>query len=1309
MKKQLLSFLLCAAALSCAVSPLRADALPDGLIITIEGTSLNTGNCSNFTSPNITGGRISYDIENRVLRLQNVTMKSNSSCLFRISGSTTPVTIDIQGDCNITSTYAKADAVMQFDVPVVFTSTRQGTLDIQADKAYGIFFAPRLTIKGGADISINSGTYGIRGGKLDTGSDDSPDLLIDGSSLSLHGGDASLDNIRTLTLTDSELPSGITWDSETSSLQNGGSDYTGDLKITRAAGVYYYRLVSFGGRVSISDPKTGKPLDNPLKVKEAIDIRITAEDTDDYTFLQWGSGQTEKEISGFVLPVFDVEYVAYFARNVKTEAPWYVCHLTSFAKYTDRFATETTLGATGFASKQIITGAGVRYGSGNMAALLYATKPENGKAGFRYDVLNLDNVGSIQQESEVIAPQTDYFPVYAIAYNTFDRTFYCCAKNVSKDKNYLLKIDPDGKKISEVCALADIKNEITAMTAGTCGELYIIEADDVDATLWTVHFLTETAIPVPVRNGRVGVASSNAKKRNALGFDHVTGELIWMQSDAATSANSSVRVINSDDCTTDYVSLAAGANNACAMFQMNNTCHIALKAADPSTGSVFFQNNLRAEGYFVPGAEVPVFASPAAYRRFVRWTDGNTDNPRIVKADGKVPEYTAEFDWEEGVTAYDIWVGKMQILSERTTVSYSNETMVANDGGFVAFDPATNTLTLDNVTISGDTESLLTIGRKGGEAGQPLTVKLNGDVNLLSTNKGGCCIAVYNTDVTFVSDGKGMLALYAQNQSSGIRLDASDLTFHGVKAAMDAQGCGIAGTGIETLAVRGSDMSVKGLTGSITDLAQLECNWCNITAPADAAFNPATHCVEAYGTSVKAKVVFKKWPELRVAAVQEGTGTFTLRSENTGEEFTGVGWFKAGDNITVTAHAADGYVFSRWTSDPDWGNESKKDNWWGEEISGIKSSVDETISALFYYEPQSSATWYAINGNKFVSFNMGDHAEHPETASAPSASGIQAGDYRGGYWELREPLGITTLPFNGLNDGEELSGKDGAERVITNSALKLVDMAYDISNDIMYATDGTALYTFDYDNGTINKVGNFMLKTKLVAVAVALDGTIYGVCPDAKDAVLCKVEDIDADAGIVWVFNASLSGNSTMGIPVTDDGNYSLAFDHATGELFFAGSDYIYSIDTETGKARICGDLGMKKGAQGAVTAMHRMPRLVSVKVKVAEECEDMGTVSVSRSKAVSGTKVTVTAKPNSGYEFSYWAKENSGTKVSTDSEYTFTVKSKVTYVAYFEKAAGLGEVKTDAAGGTQKLLIDGVLYIVRDGRIYTPDGQLVR
>ena len=57
-------------------------------------------------------------------------------------------------------------------------------------------------------------------------------------------------------------------------------------------------------------------------------------------------------------------------------------------------------------------------------------------------------------------------------------------------------------------------------------------------------------------------------------------------------------------------------------------------------------------GYYLSGASVTLTAIPNANYRFVRWSDGNTDNPRTITMPGANTTYTAEFDGSvAGVTS----------------------------------------------------------------------------------------------------------------------------------------------------------------------------------------------------------------------------------------------------------------------------------------------------------------------------------------------------------------------------------------------------------------------------------------------------------------------------------------------------------------------------------------------------------------------------------------------------------------------------------------------------------------------------------
>ena len=97
--------------------------------------------------------------------------------------------------------------------------------------------------------------------------------------------------------------------------------------------------------------------------------------------------------------------------------------------------------------------------------------------------------------------------------------------------------------------------------------------------------------------------------------------------------------------------------------------------------------------------------------------------------------------------------------------------------------------------------------------------------------------------------------------------------------------------------------------------------------------------------------------------------------------------------------------------------------------------------------------------------------------------------------------------------------------------------------------------------------------------------------------------------------------------------------------------------------------------------------------------------------------EVTILATPLEGYEFTGWKVGNidemvgcyyCGTAVNTeDNPYTFTMTADVSYLAEFEAAQGIENiVLTEKA---QKVIMDGMIYIVRDGKLFNALGAEVR
>ena len=86
------------------------------------------------------------------------------------------------------------------------------------------------------------------------------------------------------------------------------------------------------------------------------------------------------------------------------------------------------------------------------------------------------------------------------------------------------------------------------------------------------------------------------------------------------------------------------------------------------------------------------------------------------------------------------------------------------------------------------------------------------------------------------------------------------------------------------------------------------------------------------------------------------------------------------------------------------------------------------------------------------------------------------------------------------------------------------------------------------------------------------------------------------------------------------------------------------------------------------------------------------------------GTRITLTAIPNSGYEFKQWSNG------VTYNPYRFTVVSDLNLEAEFVPATAINDIQadTDTVTTPQKILIDGQVYILRNGKTYTLTGAEV-
>ena len=166
--------------------------------------------------------------------------------------------------------------------------------------------------------------------------------------------------------------------------------------------------------------------------------------------------------------------------------------------------------------------------------------------------------------------------------------------------------------------------------------------------------------------------------------------------------------------------------------------------------------------------------------------------------------------------------------------------------GKMSYDPETNTLTMEDVTINinGADNGIVNRSVEG------MKIKLVGN-NTITTNN--ACITIYKTSTIC---GSGTLRLKS-SINCGLYMKSSSLTVEGVK--LYAEGyygvAGDDGKSGEILTLRNAYVEATGSKGSVCDLQNLVLDGCAITQPTGAAFDANRHAVVLNGEVITDKVV----------------------------------------------------------------------------------------------------------------------------------------------------------------------------------------------------------------------------------------------------------------------------------------------------------------------------------------------------------------------------------------------------------------------------------------------------------------------
>ncbi len=178
-----------------------------------------------------------------------------------------------------------------------------------------------------------------------------------------------------------------------------------------------------------------------------------------------------------------------------------------------------------------------------------------------------------------------------------------------------------------------------------------------------------------------------------------------------------------------------------------------------------------------------------------------------------------------------------------TSKNCNDLSVIDGVSGTVKFDPETNTLYLENATITAEKGIY-----NGGASG--LTINVSGENNITATKDAAISLTFYTTTI----DGDGTLNVESNGYCGLYFKKSLEIDNCTVNAKGKWGIAGVDGT-CETLTIRNATVSAEGNIGSICDILSLTLDGATITQPIGAVFDESLHAVALAGQTVTEKVV----------------------------------------------------------------------------------------------------------------------------------------------------------------------------------------------------------------------------------------------------------------------------------------------------------------------------------------------------------------------------------------------------------------------------------------------------------------------
>ena len=218
------------------------------------------------------------------------------------------------------------------------------------------------------------------------------------------------------------------------------------------------------------------------------------------------------------------------------------------------------------------------------------------------------------------------------------------------------------------------------------------------------------------------------------------------------------------------------------------------------------------------------------------------------------------------ITKYDLTICGVDV----TSANCGNLSVIDGVSGTVSYDPGNKLLTLQNATISSNTDNAIVSYIDG------LMIKVIGTSTLTVADNAALS---FRKPLTIMGGG----VLNAKSKSDcAIFANETNLTIDNCTVNAESGAYGIAGNNgsNEKFTIRNATVTAIGTgNGSICDFAELNLKGCYITEPSGATFSSSMHGIVLNGAIVKSKVVIKKDPTAIETPTADNTavqGIYTL-------------------------------------------------------------------------------------------------------------------------------------------------------------------------------------------------------------------------------------------------------------------------------------------------------------------------------------------------------------------------------------------------------------------------------------------------